>query len=143
MEESKGHRSGASVSVNVDRVQTARAFDLWLCGNDKSIMVGHVNGHEEEVTQENLIWTCRSCNTKTAHVMKRAGIGRRTRQYNPRSEGAKTLGQWMAAVMSMKGESDQMPVDAAVQVIHATPASERSHFAREIWRLRREHGAAE
>ena len=73
--------------------------------------------------------------------MKRHGLGRRTRQYNPRGEGAQTLGQWMAAVMSMKGESDQMSVSDAVQMIHATPASDRSRFAGEIWRLRREHGA--
>jgi len=76
--------------------------------------------------------------------MKRQGVGRRTRQYNPRNgEGAQTLAQWMAAIMSMKGESDQMPVDAAVEMIHATPASDRSRFARQIWRLRREHWTAE
>jgi hypothetical protein len=103
-------------------------------------MVGHVDGHEEEVTQENLIWTCRSCNAKTANVMKRHGIGRRTRQYNPRSQGAQTLGQWMAGVMSMRGESDQMPVDAAVEMIHQTPPSTRSRFAKQIWEIRRERG---
>jgi hypothetical protein len=42
----------------------------------------------------------------------------------------------------MKVESDQTPVDAAVEMIHATPAEDRSHFAREIWRLRREYGTA-
>lgn len=105
-------------------------------------MVAHVDGDESDGSQRNLGLTCRSCNGKVAHVMKRAGIGRRTRQYNPRDEGAQTLAQWMAAVMSMKGESDQMPVDAAVELIHSTPASDRSRFAREIWRLRREHGTA-
>jgi hypothetical protein len=43
----------------------------------------------------------------------------------------------------MKGESDQMPVDLAVAMIHATPPEDRSHFAKEIWRLRRGHGRAE
>jgi hypothetical protein len=75
--------------------------------------------------------------------MKRHGIGRRTRQYNPRGDGAQTLARWMAAVMSMKGESDQMSVSDAVELIHSTPASDRSHFAREIWRMRQEHGTAE
>jgi len=46
----------------------------------------------------------------------------------------------MAAVMSMKSESDQMNVSDAVELIHATAASDRSRFAREIWRLRRTHG---
>ena len=91
-------------------------------------------------TRKTLIWTCRSCNTKVAHVMKHLGMGRRTKQCNPCGQGARTLSQWMAAVMSMKGESDQMPVDQAVQMIHATPPEDRSHHAREIWRLRREHG---
>jgi hypothetical protein len=46
----------------------------------------------------------------------------------------------LAAVMSMKGESDQMPVDEAVEMIHATPLADRSRFAREVWTLRRQHG---
>jgi hypothetical protein len=55
-------------------------------------------------------------------VFKRHGIGRRTRQYNP-SEGAKSLWQWLTAVMSMKGESDAMNVPAAVEKIRATPSA--------------------
>jgi hypothetical protein len=107
-------------------------------------MVAHVDGNEPNGSAQNLGPTCRSCNATVAHAMKRAGIGRRTRQYNPRgeSEGAQTLGQWMAAVMSMKGESDQMSVSDAVAMIHTTPSGDRSRFAREIWRLRREHGTA-
>lgn len=76
-------------------------------------------------------------------MMKREGMGRRTKQYNPSSQGALTLSQWLAAVMSTKGESDQMPVDAAVEMIHATPREDRSRFAREVWRLRRAHRTAE
>jgi hypothetical protein len=76
-----------------------------------------------------------------ANTLRRAGIGRRTRQYNPvDSTGAKTMGQWLAAVQSMKGASDQMPVSDAIAMIHATPPEKRSAFAREIWRLRRAHG---
>jgi hypothetical protein len=41
----------------------------------------------------------------------------------------------------MKGESSVMTVDAAVEMIRATPARKRSDFAREIWRRRREHGS--
>jgi hypothetical protein len=76
-----------------------------------------------------------------AHVFKRAGLGRRTRQYNPSSsQGAKSLGAWMAAVESMKGESDQMRVADAVALIRATPGWQRSAFAQEIWSRRRERG---
>ncbi len=103
-------------------------------------MVAHIDGNESNIAPSNLGLTCRSCNARVAHVMKRLGIGRRTRQYNPSGQGAKTLAQWLAAVMSMKGESDQMPVDSAAEMIHATSAADRSGFAREIWRLRRSHG---
>jgi hypothetical protein len=40
----------------------------------------------------------------------------------------------------MKGESSEMPVSAAVEMIHATPPAKRSEFAKEIWRRRRDHG---
>jgi hypothetical protein len=37
--------------------------------------------------------------------------------------------------MSIKGESNQMPVDGAVEMIHQTSGADRSLFAWEIWRL--------
>jgi len=86
------------------------------------------------------VWTCRSCNVLCANTLRRAGIGRKTRQYNPASAGATSLGQWLTAVTSMKGESSDMAVQDAVAMIHATPPEKRSRFAKEIWRLRRAHG---
>ena len=73
-----------------------------------------------------------------AHVFKRAGFGRRLAQRNP-GRGAKSLGAWMAAVESMKGESDQMRVADAVALIRATDW-QRAAFAQEIWERRRQHG---
>jgi len=70
-------------------------------------------------------------------VFKRLGLGRLTRQYNPSGGGAKSLGQWLTAVMSMKGESGGMSVPAAVEMIRATPPEQRSEFAQEIWQRRR------
>ena len=55
-------------------------------------------------------------------------------------QGATTLGQWLTAVLSMKGESDAMTVPAAVEMIRATPAGRRSEFASEIWAKRMERG---
>jgi hypothetical protein len=72
--------------------------------------------------------------------MKRAGLGTRTHQLNPGREGARSLAQWVTAVLSMKGESDAMEPAAAVDVIRATPTARRSAFAQEIWRIRRAHG---
>jgi hypothetical protein len=111
-----------------------------FCGSTRSVQIGHVDGHEENGEADNLVWTCRSCNSVMGVVFKREGVGRRTRQYNPgRGSGAQTLGQWMNAVMSMKGEGD-MSVPDAVSLVHDTPPARRSRFAKEIWRLRRQRG---
>jgi hypothetical protein len=111
-----------------------------LCGSTRNVEVGHVNGHEEETAAHNLIWTCRACNVSCGNTLKRAGLGRRTRQYNPSATGAKSLGQWLTAVTSMKGDSATMPVADAVAMIRATPPETRSGFASEIWARRRKHG---
>ena len=44
------------------------------------------------------------------------------------------------AVTTLKSESSDMAVDAAVAMIHATPPEARSRFAKEIWTKRRAHG---
>lgn len=106
-----------------------------LCGSDHNVEVGHVDGHEENGDWLNLFWTCRRCNVLSANTLRRANMGRATHQFNP--SGAKTLGQWVIAVSSMKGESDSMSVSDAVAMIKATSPEDRSRFAREIWRRRR------
>ena len=110
-----------------------------FCGSKKQIQVGHVNGREEDSSPDNLIWTCRSCNVLAGNRLRKAGIGRLTVQYNP-ADGAKSVGQWLTAVLSMKGESDAMTVPAAVAMIRATSAAQRSRFASEIWDRRRSRG---
>ena len=47
-------------------------------------------------------------------VFKRLGLGRRTRQFNKKAQGARNLAQWLMAVLTMKGESSQTPVSVAV-----------------------------
>jgi hypothetical protein len=112
-----------------------------LCGSRRNVEVGHVNGHEEDSAPGNLFWTCRACNVRCGNVLRRAGLGRLTRQYNPASEGAPNLGAWINAVQSAKGDpGGNMPVAEAVAMIRATPPDERSRFAREIWDQRRRRG---
>jgi 5-methylcytosine-specific restriction endonuclease McrA len=112
-----------------------------LCGSKRNVEVGHVDGHEENTAPDNLFWTCRSCNVKSGNAMRRAGQGRLTRQYNPAPAlGAENLGQWLNAVMSMKGDGGSMTVADAVAMIHATPPEDRSQFASEIWGKRRQRG---
>jgi hypothetical protein len=112
------------------------------CGSKTNVEIEHVNGFEEDNEPENKCWACRRCNTKKGALMARLGMGRRTVQYNPvnPARGAASLGQWMTAVLSAKGESDAMGVADAVDMIRATSPARRSDFAREIWGLRRSHG---
>ena len=100
--------------------------------------IGHVNGHEEDGSPANLLWTCRSCNVRCGVALRLAGLGRPTHQYNPATGGAQTLGQWVNAVLAMKGESDVMSVADAVDIIRATPPNRRTSFAKEIWSRRRQ-----
>lgn len=109
-----------------------------FCGSTRTVEVGHVNGHEEDNAPANLLWTCRPCNVRCGNTLRRAGIGRLTRQYNPDAAGAASLGQWIMAITSMKGESGEMSVPAAVAMIRATPPEDRSEFAAQVWRKRRE-----
>jgi 5-methylcytosine-specific restriction endonuclease McrA len=110
------------------------------CGSRRFVEIDHVNGHEEDSAPANLAWSCRSCNTTKGVVLRNAGLGRRTVQYNPGASGARSLGQWLTAVMAAKGQSDAMSVRDAVEMIRATPQSRRSEFAQEIWSRRRERG---
>lgn len=111
-----------------------------LCGSTANVEVHHINGFEEDTEPINIVWACRSCNVSAGIAMKRAGLGRRVRQFNPQGQGAKSLGQWLTAVLSMKGESDAMDTAAAVDMIRATPPERRSEFAQRIWEIRRRRG---
>jgi hypothetical protein len=114
-----------------------------LCGSQRRVEVGHVDGHEENGAPQNLIWTCRACNVRCANVLRRAGLGRLTRQRNPsapyqaRNAGASTLGAWMNAVTSLRGEGGTTGVPEAIALIQATPPERRSEFARQVWNTRR------
>lgn len=54
-----------------------------FCGETKDLQVDHLDGFEENGEPENLLWLCRSCNQLKSAVYKKAGMGRRTVQYNP------------------------------------------------------------
>lgn len=106
----------------------------------RNVEIHHLDGEELNTEPQNLAWMCRSCNVVIGRVMQRHGLGRRTRQYNPDSRGARTLAQWVTAVLALHGESQTMKVADAIALVHATPPEQRSRFAREIWRIRRDRG---
>jgi hypothetical protein len=109
------------------------------CGSRRNVEVDHVNGLEEDNRPKNLVWACRSCNTKKGALFARLGRGRKTRQFNA-GDGARSLAQWVLAHESRLGRSDAMTVPAAVQMIHDTPDYRRKMFGQEIWARRRARG---
>lgn len=48
-----------------------------FCGKIHGLMVGHLDGHEENFNPANLVPTCRSCNSYCAITLKDARLGRR------------------------------------------------------------------
>lgn len=109
-----------------------------FCGSKENVEVGHLDGHEENEDPRNLVWNCRSCNTRLGHIFKTLGIGRRTRQYNPETQGAQSYEQYATALDATKGGNLFMSVAAAVDIIHATSPEDRSYYARQIWRIRKQ-----
>jgi hypothetical protein len=109
-----------------------------FCGSSDNVEVGHLDGHKENDNAQNLVWNCRSCNTRLGHIFKTLGIGRRTRQYNPETQGAQSYEQYALALTALQGGNLFMTVPAAVEIIHATRPEDRSYYARQIWRIRKE-----
>lgn len=101
------------------------------CGSSRHVEVEHIDGREENTAQKNLIWACRSCNTRKGAYFAREGVGRKTRQYNPSSQvrGATTLDGWLQAVLSVQGLDGGMTPAAAIRTIQATPPARRIAFA--------------
>lgn len=119
------------------------------CGQPSGRLdVEHINGREADNNPANLARACRSCNTTKGAHFARVGYGKLVSQTNPKKRGraragkeagARSLGQWIEAVRSLKGEGG-MSAQAAVAMVRATPASRRQEFAAQIWATRRERG---
>jgi hypothetical protein len=107
-----------------------------FCGSNENVEVGHLDGHEENDDPRNLVWNCRSCNTRLGHIFKTLGIGRRTRQYNPGTQGAQSSEQYALAITAKDHGNLFMTAEAARDIIHATPPEDRSYYARRLWRVR-------
>lgn len=108
------------------------------CGSRRNIEVEHINGHEEDTSPENLLWACRSCNTRKGAYFARQGIGRKTRQYNPLTiAGARTLREWLNAARSALGAGGSLAAHAAIDKLRATNPEKRAEFAAAIAKARK------
>jgi hypothetical protein len=110
------------------------------CDLGERLQTHHLDGCESNNDAANLTRACRACNQRADRLLKAHGLGVKTRQFNPRVKGAHNLGAWLAAVMTVTGQAPQMDLQTAIDMIHATPAEDRSAFGSEIWRRRRARG---
>lgn len=109
------------------------------CGSRRNLGVDHVDGDESHGHPDNLAWACKSCNAIKAAIQKRLGIGRRTRQYNPRKSRGRVSGQMQAYGNAIKVMRGVFPGDAsaAMDTILSTPASVRSAYTAKTWATRK------
>ncbi len=106
-----------------------------FCGSKKNVEVHHLDGNEDNGAPGNLAWACRSCNTKIGVAHKKAGKGKRTRQFNPPGR-VPTYEQYARAVsLHVRGAHDE-----GGAIIHATPPAKRSEYARRIAAEKRKRG---
>ena len=113
-----------------------------FCGSSRNMRLHHLNGNESDIHPKNLIGACHACNALIGWLLKRHNIGRRVdlEYKNPEAKPARNLSQWMMAVKSLRGESNEMTPRAAIAMIRATSPARRSHFADDIWKIRRARG---
>ena len=120
------------------------------CGSTKNLGVGHLDGNEDNGDRSNLAWQCKSCNAKQAHADKKAGKGKRTRQFNPRRPKVNTRGKKakppadsipnLAAYSIAVSQHRRGAHDEGGRIIHATPPHIRRQYAREIAARKAERG---
>lgn len=130
--------------ANQDDVRPGPPKQCGFCGARRTVEVHHVSGDEADGEPENLMWACRACNTTIANVMRRAGIGKRTRQFNARAKRGGLSGDmaaYGAAIKVMRGEWPGN-VSAAIETIHRTPPSVRSAYTKRTWPVRKQRYGA-
>jgi hypothetical protein len=109
-----------------------------VCGSGKNVGVDHKDGDESNGRRSNLAWLCKRCNARKAVLQKAAGVGVRTRQFNP-SRGARSreLAHYDALVKVMRGDLEGNSRKAHEAVLEADPEL-RSQYTSNSWAIRRQ-----
>lgn len=104
------------------------------CGFAGPVEVEHIDGDEDNSGPSNLAAACRRCNTVKGITLKAAGLGRRTRQYNPAGgRPCSSLAEYRRNVGIVLGQK-WGDVGAAIRRLQATPQSVRDRFAGQLGR---------
>ena len=118
------------------------------CGALRDVIPHHVNGFPDDTRPANLAWACRRCNTALGLWFARLGLGRRTKQRNPRPQQMglsagkgkgspiDEYGRYIYTLRVARGEIAGDP-DQAWADIMATPKGRRSEFTVESWVARK------
>lgn len=115
----------------------------FVCRSRRNVGVHHLDGNEDNTRPSNLAWACKRCNTALGFAYKRAGVGKRTRQYNPRGRRRRRspeASQYLWAVQMICRKTDQATgrcapsndktVQDAVAIVRATPLAKRREYSR-------------
>lgn len=108
------------------------------CGAKNPRDRAHIDGNESNNDPRNLAPQCRSCNVRFANTLHKAGVGKKTRQYNPKKRASSpSLGAYLSAIAIARGDQPGN-VTSAVRTLQATTPAQRSQYAKRIWEIRRE-----
>lgn len=92
------------------------------------MQVHHIDGDESNGGPENLVWCCRSCNQLADAVLKGAGLGRPTEQFNG---SAGKLERFAEVTQTLRGDTVGH-VSAAVRALQAIGQLARQRLAAEM-----------
>jgi hypothetical protein len=125
--------------ANAKDVRPPAPKQCGFCGRRRNVGVHHIYGDEADGAPDNLMWACKRCNAAIAALMKRLGLGKRVKQYNPparRGSQREYMKAYGDAIKVMRGQFDG-DVSAAMATIRATPREVRSAYTSRSWPVRR------
>ncbi len=102
-----------------------------FCASRRNIDIDHIDGDEGNGDPDNLMYLCRSCNSRKGVTQARNKIGVRTAQFNPQRGASFAAFQNAAAVLLGIHSGD---AGAATAAIRATPPAKRAEYAERIAR---------
>lgn len=128
----RAHRYRANkVLDQIPATHRNRCHFCGVAGFNVPLMPGHIDGHEENNEPWNISPTCRSCNSSVGANFARAGIGRRTRQFNP-TQPIRTASEYRRVIDVFSGSGDLDELRAAIAKLQATSHAQRNRLSREL-----------